>query len=169
MGSGVRQFHRTWRPRAPWALAALLLAGAGAQAQTASGDIAITLTVLSKSNCKFTTLPAVRALAFGAIDPGATAAATATLNATFECKGSAPQATFLVTANNGLFFSGTRRMRHTDTTSFLPYSVALTPTTATVAKGTPVNLTITATVASTDFRDAIAGAYSDTLVVSVEP
>lgn len=159
----------------PWgarrALPALLLAAAcaHAQAQPVGGDLAVTLTVLSKSNCKFTTTPAAPALAFGAIDPGTAGAVTASLNATFECKGSAPAATFLVSAGNGLFFNGTRRMRHTNTTSFLPYSVTLSPTTATVPKNTPVNLTVTATLAVPDFQDAIAGFYSDTLVVSVTP
>lgn len=164
-------YHRGYPWDARRGLPALLLAAAcaHAQAQPAGGDLAVTLTILSKSNCKFTTTPASPALAFGAIDPGAAGAATASLNATFECKGSAPAATFLVSASNGLFFSGTRRMRHTNGTSFLPYSVALSPTTGTVPKNTPVNLTVTATVAVPDFQDAIAGSYFDTLVVSVTP
>ena len=163
-------FHRGVPRGARRAFPALLLAAcAHAQAQPAGGDIAVTLTILSKSNCKFTTTPASPALAFGAIHPGTAGAVTASLNATFECKGSAPAATFLVSAGNGLFFNGTRRMRHANTTSFLPYSVSLSPTTATVPKNTPVNLTVTATVAVPDFQDAIAGFYSDTLVVSVTP
>ena len=164
-------FHRGVRWGGRRAFPALLLAAActHAQAQTAGGDIAVTLTILSKSNCKFTTTPAAPALAFGSVHPGTTGAVTASLNATFECKGSAPAATFLVSAGNGLFFNGTRRMRHTNATSFLPYSVTLSPTTATAPKNTPVNLTVTATLAVPDFQDAIAGFYADTLVVSVTP
>lgn len=140
-----------------------------AQAHNASRAVAVTLTVVSKSNCKFTTLP-VGALAFGPLDQTRTAPASVSLAAEFKCGGTAKQATFVVRASNGLHHDGvTRRMRDAAGVHYLPYDVSLTPTTATVAKNAPVPLTITALIAVPDFQDAFAGSYSDSITVSVDP
>lgn len=163
LASSVRGFARTLVP------AALLLACMGAQGQSAGGTVSITMTVLSKSNCRFTTAPAT-SLPFGNIDPSSLAAASVSIAAEFKCGGSASEATFVVSASNGLYHNGaTRRMRHANTTHYLPYAISLTPTTGTVPKNTLVPLTITGSVAVTDFRDAIDGAYSDSITVSITP
>lgn len=149
-------------------VSALLLAGGAAHAENVNSIVQLQLTVLSQSNCKFTTLPPTQ-LSFGLVDPSSTTAATAQISAVFECKGSAPTAVYAITADNGLYYSGSRRMRHTNATNYLPYSIALAPASGTVAKNTPVNLTITGTISVADFQNAIAGDYSDTVVVTVQP
>ncbi len=149
--------------------AALLLACALAHAAD-STTLSVTATVLSKSNCKFdTTTP--NTLAFGAIDPSSLTNASATRVWAFTCKGSAPTASFVVSAGNGLHYSGgTRQMQHgIAPTAFLPYSVGVSPANGNATKNVQVNLTITGTVLPADFGNAIAGAYSDTVTVSLTP
>jgi spore coat protein U-like protein len=52
---------------------------------------------------------------------------------------------------------------------FLPYFLALNPATGTVPKNTNQNLTITGTIRKSDFQDASAGTYADTVVLSILP
>lgn len=150
--------------------AAVLLFACALAHAAGSTVLAVTASVLSKSNCKFdTTTP--NTLAFGAIDPSSLTAVTATRVWTFTCKGSAPTASFLVTATNGSHYSGgTRQMRHgTTLTAFLPYSVSVSPAAGNATKNVQVSLTITGTVLPADFGGAIAGAYSDTVTVTLSP
>jgi hypothetical protein len=61
-------------------------------------------------------------------------------------------------------------MRHTTiTTEYLPYSLTLNPTSGTVPKNTDQTLTITGKVKGVDYQDALAGSYSDTVVISIAP
>lgn len=151
--------------------AALLLAsGLAAQAATSSGTLPVTATVLSKNVCKFVT-PNVN-VPFGTIDPRLATNATVTVTTTFKCTGSAPTAAFLITVNDGLWSTGAnaRRMRHaTTTTEFMPYSLAVSPTTGTVAKNVNQVLTITGTVLPVNYQDRFSGTYSDTVVLTLTP
>jgi len=134
-----------------------------------SGTLSVTATVLSKSNCKFTSGTAT--LAFGSIDPSSTSSATASATFIFKCGGSAAIATWTVTAGDGLYSSGpgARRMRHaTDTSEFIAYSLDL-PASGTVPKNVDYTLTVNGTIAPADFQNAIAGAYSDTVAIDVTP
>jgi spore coat protein U-like protein len=152
--------------------ACLGLAAAAAHAQSGSGSgsgtIGVTATVLSRSNCLFTTTPAA-ALPLGQINPANTVAASASIAAAFRCFGSARNAIFAVTASNGLYFNGKRRMRHTNTASFLPYSLTVGLPSLTVLWGARVDLTLTGTVAVADFQDAVVGSYTDRITVTVDP
>jgi hypothetical protein len=61
-------------------------------------------------------------------------------------------------------------MRHaTDTTEFLPYSLSITPSSATVPRFAVQTATISGTVAPVDFRNAMAGDFSDTVVLTLDP
>ncbi len=150
---------------------AAVLMMACALASAADGTtLAVTASVLSKSNCKFdTTTP--NTLAFGAIDPSSGTSATATLVWTFTCRGSAPTASFFVSASNGLnYIGGTRHMKHGITpAALLPYSVAVSPANGNAVKNVQATLTITGTILPADFGGAIAGAYSDTVKVDLTP
>ena len=134
-----------------------------------TGTLAVTATVLSKSNCKFDTKTA--ALAFGALDPAVAADVNATTSVGFVCRGSAPVAAFLFTDDNGRNPSdpGARRMRHAAAPEFLPYSLLLSPASGTIPKNAPGTLTVSGTVRWADFRGSMAGAYADSVVVSILP
>ena len=127
--------------------------------------LAVSATVLSKSNCKFSTVTGT--LPFGNIDSGGTADVSAAASLTFRCNGSAPIATYLISDDDGL---NANRMAHTTLAgTFLPYQLSYTPTTGSVPRGDPVTLSISGTVLSSDYRVAVAGAYSDTVVLSILP
>lgn len=160
--------------RASLLFVACLLAGTD-PALADGSSLSVSAVIVSKNNCKFAsgTAPAAVVTNNGtAIDPSLATTATGTATAKFTCNGASSSATFTVTANDGAHASGPglRRMQHaTVATEFLPYSLAFSPASATVAKGTPVTVTITASVLQAGFQDALAGAYSDTVAVTVSP
>lgn len=134
------------------------------------GSLAVTTTVLSKSNCRFTTPTA--AMDFGNIDPAGSADVTATTSLTFRCGGSTPVATFLISDNDGLNETAVdaNRMAHTTLAgNFLPYLLSYTPTSASAARNVNQTLNITGTVQSSGYKTAAEGAYSDTVILSINP
>jgi spore coat protein U-like protein len=121
--------------------------------------------VLTKSNCKFSTTTGT--LPFGNIDTGGSTDATATASLSFRCNGSAPIATYLISDDDGL---NANQMAHTTLAgTFLPYELSYTPTTGSVPRGDTLTLAITGTVNKDDYRVAVAGAYSDTVILSILP
>ncbi len=145
------------------------LAAAGTVAFGDTGTLAVTATVLSKSQCKFDTKTST--LNFGALDPAVATDVNATTSVDYVCRGSAPVAAFLFTDDNGQNPSGpgARRMRHATAAEFLPYVFAFSPASGTIPKNAPGTLTISGTVRWTDFRGSTAGAYTDSVVVSILP
>ena len=132
--------------------------------------VAVTATVLSKSECKFNSKTSN--LNFGNVDPANPIDKTTSTSITFRCGGSPPSATFSITDDDGLYETGpdANRMRHTTvTTEYLLYSLTLNPTSGTVPKNTDQTLTITGTVKGVDYQDALSGSYSDTVVISITP
>ena len=151
-----------------WLVACALLAGAATASDSAS--VAVSATVLSKSNCKLTT--ATLSIPFGTMDAALAADRVMTATVTFRCLGSAPIASFLFSSNDGLYRSGPGqpRMRHASvTTEFLPYSLGLSPPTGSIAKGSLGTLTITGTVTSANLANAIAGSFADTVTITLSP
>ncbi len=142
---------------------------AGATAQAAgSTSMGVSATVLSKSNCKFPT--GTIALNFGTIDPSGSSNALSSAATTFVCNGTAATATFLITQDGGINNSGGNRMQHASSPgTFLPYTLSLTPTSGTVPKGATQSLTINGTIAATDYQQAIAGNYTDTVTLTISP
>ena len=111
-------------------------------------------------------------MAFGTIDPSSAVNATATVTVSFLCLGSGPGTTYLLSAGNGSYAAGAglRRMRHASVgTEFLPYSLSITPASANIPRFAVQNVTITGTVAPVDFRNAMAGGFSDTVVLTLDP
>jgi spore coat protein U-like protein len=132
--------------------------------------VSVTATVLSKSQCKFNSKTSN--LNFGNLEPANPIDKTTSTSITFRCGGSAPNATFSITDDDGLYETGpnANRMRHTTiTTEYLPYSLTLNPTSGTVPKNTDQTLTIAGTVKGVDYQDALSGSYSDTVVISIAP
>lgn len=157
--------------RKPLALIASLLALAGTVAQAAdNGSVVVSAFVPSKSNCKFNS--GTLALPFGNVNPASVVNATASASTTFRCSGSAPLATFSITASNGLYSTApdARRMQHaTVPTEFMAYSLTLSPTSATVRKGVDQTLTVMGTIQPSAFQNVPAGTYQDTVLITLTP
>jgi len=138
-----------------------------------SGDVtvlSVAATVLSKSNCRFSTATAT--LAFGNLDPANSSNVTQSTTFNFDCRGSAPNATFLMSQDYGLYetFPGENKMRNSAVlTEFLPYTLTFNPSTATVPKNVTQTLTVTGTVLASDYQKAYVGNYVDTVVISLNP
>jgi hypothetical protein len=147
-----------------------VLLSATLPAQAATGSLGVSAVVVSRSLCRLLTGP--QTLGFGTIDPTSAVAATASVTVTFWCLGSAPSTTYLLWAGNGNYPAGAglRQMRHaTNITEFLPYSLSITPASANLPRFAVQNVTVTGTVAPADFRNALAGGFSDTVVLTLDP
>jgi spore coat protein U domain-containing protein, fimbrial subunit CupE1/2/3/6 len=134
-------------------------------------QLSVTAVVLSKSNCKFSTNTASN-LDFGTLNPasGSTVVQSTSFNA--RCEGSANPATFTITQNSGLHETGPglNRMRHVSVaTEFIPYSLAINPSSGTVPKGEIFPITVTGTVLGPSYQNALVGNYSDTVVLTIDP
>jgi len=149
-------------------LVSIFWAGLSNAAET--GLMTVTASVLSKSQCKFNSKSST--LNFGSLDPVNPVDKTVNATITFRCGGSAANATFLISDDDGLYEPGSdaNRMRHaTNTTEYLPYTLTLNPASGTVPKNTDQTLTISGTVRGSDYQDAIAGDFSDSVVISISP
>lgn len=160
-----------WPPTMRMLLPALLAAGGSTAACAAgSGTLAVSAVVPSKNSCKFNSNALT--LNFGSINPASSANATALATIVFRCTGSSANATFFISAGNGLHASGpgARRMQNTTiATEFLPYALGLSPSSATVPKNTDQTLTVTGTIQPFEFQNVSAGSYRDTVVLTITP
>lgn len=153
------------------ALMALLasLAGCLPTDSALSAPLAVSAVVLSNTNCRFQTGPAT--LPFGTIDPTSSANATASVSIRFWCFGF-PGTTYSLTAGNGLHSpgAGLRRVRNNAApTEFMAYTLAISPASGNLPWLSVQNITISGTIVPTEFQNARTGAYSDTVVLSLEP
>lgn len=136
----------------------------------ATAMVNVSATILSKSNCQFTTASA--ALNFGSLDPTNPVNKSVNVPINFVCRGSAPVATFFISDDDGLYETGpnTKRMRHSaNLTAFLPYSITLNPVTGNADKNVNQILTITGTVLGADYRFATSGSYADVVTLTINP
>ena len=152
-------------------LGALVVALACSPAWAAGGyGLAVGATVLSNSNCKFTS-GAGSTLAFGSIDPSSGTNVTASVILVMKCAGGAASAAYAVTSNDGLSATGPGqpRLQHSvSPANFLAYTLN-TPISGVTPKNTATNVTITGTITVANFQNAIAGNYADTVVLTLAP
>ena len=156
--------------RAGGLIAALLVSTGVA----AGGTSPLTVNAKILGVCKVTTAPAT--LNFGTIDPSS--AVNATASTTFVMKCSNGITSTAATSNNGLFFSVTKRMRHSASASFLPYAISFSNDTGFAGAGFAAGaasrtITVNGTITPAQFAGARAttGAqvYSDTVTITVNP
>ena len=147
-----------------------LLPSAPAFAASATHSLGVTATVTG--NCKFNTAgPTAVTIAnsAGSIDPSVAVDATGTASVLFRCT---TGTTSGITASNGLNFTTGRNVKIGATTSVMPYTLALTGN-ATVGTGFGAGqdktLGVTATIIQANFVNAIAGTYTDTVVLTITP
>ena len=126
--------------------------------------------MLSKNNCKFKS-PGSATLAFGDINPSSSTNATATATLTVQCGGASPAVSYALSHDSGLYETGVNlnRLKHTALNEYLSYSLALTPSSGTIAKNADQTITLTSTVTPASFQNAAVGAYADTVVVTLNP
>lgn len=152
-------------------LIALLMIGVSTSIHAASQiPLTLSVTLLSKSQCKFNTASAT--LAFGNLDPGNPIDVTTTATLGFRCIGSAPVATYVISDDDGLNelgIDGNRMQNLADPAAYLPYTLSLSPTSGSVPKKTDQTLTFTGTVTGSSYSGAVPGSYSDTMVVTLLP
>ena len=149
----------------------IALLGAAAQiplagAAFAQGDTrTIQVTANVKGSCKFDATPNIN---FGDLDPSAPADKTQQIDVSFKCtKG----LQYTLTVGDGQNLSGGKnRMRGASGGDFIAYDVA--PKTQ-GGNGTGFNsaitIKITGTVRAVDYQNVSAGAYADTVTLSVQP
>ena len=157
-------------------LASLSLIAAGllsiAPAFAASTTHNLNLSATVTGNCRFNTAgPTAVTIANsgGAIDPTVAVDATGTANVLFRCT---TGTTSSIAADNGLNFSTSRRVRLGATANYMPFSLGLVGG-AQVGTGHGAGqdktLAVTATIIQADFINASAGAYTDTVVLTITP
>jgi len=146
-------------------LAGVCSLGVSAFGTAYAGDTnTLTVSASVTGTCKFNS--ATSALAFGALDPSSTGNATAAGATTYWCTKGTVAST---AADNGANYSAPNR-RMTNGTEYIPYSMTLTGGTQTGAgKGTPLTLSLAGTITNADFINASAGAYADTVTLTVTP
>lgn len=112
------------------------------------------------------------ALGFGTLDPSsgvtvtrAATVATANANQVGDCPASR---TMVFSADNGQHFgSGSRRLANG--TDFIPYSLTLPASRSGPGNGAYVTFVISGTILPSDYQNASAGAYSDSVTITVSP
>lgn len=151
-----------------------LLANAVALACIATSGIAFAATqgmgvsATIDSKCTFTSAPTT--LSFGVVQPdaGPTAPGATLVPVTYKCTKGVTPGSF--SASNGANFTVSRRMAGPGG-EFIPYALSLGTATAGTGFGTGQDKTIafTASIAVADYENATAGAYSDTVTLTVSP
>lgn len=148
---------------------AFLLPFAGSVIAATLGPITVGATILTKSNCRFslkaTTIP------FGNLDPAVPVLVTASTTIDYRCLGAAGTAIFILSEDGGLNPLGVQnQMEHLGIPGqFLPYTLTLVYTPPPIPKNTWFTLTINGSVSGADYQTVPAGAYEDTVVISIIP
>jgi spore coat protein U-like protein len=145
-------------------IAVALVAMAGAAMAAGTTTVAVSATVVG--TCKFT---AGGAIPFGNLDPSVgTNQTPAVSQPTFWCtKGAA----YTISDDAGLNETGptARRMVHASLSEYIPYTFTYTATGTGTGPGSPFTMNIASTVLGTDYINASAGTYSDTVTLTIAP
>lgn len=146
-------------------IAVLGVATLAGLAQADTQNLSLTATV--SAQCKFTS--AATTMAFGSVDPSLAGPLPGTLAApvTYKCtKGHTPGT---VSAGLGLYTSN--RMKLSSALEYIPYTLTIgaPPAGSGFGSGQDKTLPVTASIAASDYENASAGAYSDTVVLTVSP
>ena len=154
-------------------LATLLVILACSASAAGSAIMNVSATILSKSNCTFKT--AAANLPFGVLNPISPVDVTVSASAIFKCLGSAPIIAYAVSQDSGLYSAGPgrNRMGHaTNPTAYLPYTLVISPDSGSFPRETPPldhTVTVTGTVLGSDYQTALAGNYTDTVTLTINP
>jgi spore coat protein U-like protein len=114
-------------------------------------------------------------LNFGPLDPSsginvpaAMSPSTANADKAGDCQPT--NQTMTISADNGLNFSGSRRLKHVASADFIAYSLTGIPVTpARPGNNNYITFAFSGTIMSTAYENARAGSYSDTVIITVAP
>lgn len=140
-----------------------LASAAGFAAAADSQTLSVTASV--DALCKFSSAPAT--LAFGAIDPSGTVDKTATVNVLYKCTKGTPSAG-VSPASGGT----ARTMTGTGAGNTLAYTLAFvggTQTGAGFGSGKDLTLAVNGTITPTQFQNAAADSYSESVTLNITP
>jgi spore coat protein U-like protein len=143
----------------------LLVFGTGAAVAAGTNTLTVSASVVGV--CQFSTTSST--LAFGNLDPSSTSDATATGSVAYWCTKGTVAST---AAGNGANYDATNSIRRMKNGSdYIPYSLNVTGGTGTGAgKGsTALSLSLGGTIINGDFINASAGAYADTVTLTITP
>lgn len=149
------------------AKAVTLTAIAAASGISAADTQNLTLSATVTAQCKFTST--ATNMGFGSVDPSSAGPVPGVLgnSVTYRCtKGHTPG-----TVSAGVGLNLTNRMKHATLGEYIPYTLTVTPAPAGTGfgSGQDVTLPVVASITATDYQNASAGAYSDTVVLTVSP
>ncbi len=156
------------------AIAAALIAATGAA--SAGGTHTITVSASVTGTCVVNT--ATSTLAFGTLDPATGGTVNATWSGgTFRCTNGTA---YTITSNDGLWESASggasNRMRLSSATDCSTASNCIRYTMTNTASGTgagmngnDISFAVTGSTLIADYQNAVAGSYSDTVILTVAP
>lgn len=129
-----------------------------------SGTVNINATVVG--TCKFTTNTANINVS---LDPSTGGTVVGSNSLAFWCT---KNASYTVSDDDGLYETGpnANRVFNSSANEYIPYSFTYTPTSGTGnGPQNPITLSVSASFAQTDYQNASAGTYTDTVTISVNP
>ena len=155
-------------------LTALALAAALGVAPAFAGSTTHTLSVSATvtGNCKFNSAgPTTLTIATGAgvIDPSAAGPATGTVGITFRCTTGTTSA---IAADDGLHSTGPGARRVNNGVNFMAYAMVLTNAAQVgsgFGAGQDKTVTVDASIVAANYQNAVAAAYSDTVILTITP
>ena len=149
------------------AVGTLCAVGAICNTAVAADTATVTVSANVVGTCKFNSGGSVSFT----LDPtsGSNATGTVTQPAFWCTKG----ASYTITDDKGVNEASAgvapRRMVHATLTEYIPYTFAYTATGTGTGKTSPITLDISASVVNSDFVNASAGNYADTVTLSITP
>ena len=155
-------------------IAAALATGAIACGSAMAGSTTNTLSVSATvtGSCRFNSAgPTTLTIATGAgvIDPSAAGPATGTVGITFRCT---TGTTSSIAADDGLNSTGPGARRVANGGNFMPYSLTLTNAAQVgsgFGAGQDKTLQVDGSITAANYQNAVAGAYSDTVTLTITP
>jgi len=134
----------------------------------ASDTNTVTVTANVVGTCKF--LSSTSTLAFGSLDPSSGSDVNASTTVQFWCTKNANYSIIDDNGSNEETGSDVHRMKGPGTNNYIPYTFEYTPTSGQGnGRTNPIDLKISGTVKFTDYQNAVAGDYSDTVVLTITP
>lgn len=149
------------------AVGTLCAVGAICNTAVAADTATVTVSANVVGTCKFNSGGSVSFT----LDPTSATNATGTVTQPeFWCtKGASYSITDDKGVNEAVAGTAPRRMVHATLTEYIPYSFAYTASGTGTGKTSPITLDISASVVNSDFVNASAGNYGDTVTLSITP
>jgi spore coat protein U domain-containing protein, fimbrial subunit CupE1/2/3/6 len=139
-------------------------------AATSAAIVSVDATVITKNSCKFQTGPGNIAFSLDPLNP-VNVSAQDSSNILVRCSGSGDPATFSISDDGGLHdvVAGQKQLMATivGVPHYIPYTMGYSPTT--IPHNTDVQLTVSVSVPGSSYVNAYAGAYTDTVTLTITP